>query len=35
MRALRSEQYLTKNIRIIPTGIDDEVSMRGDEYEEE
>lgn len=35
LRALRSEQYLTKNIRIIPTGTSDDVSMRGDDYEEE
>lgn len=35
MRAFRSEQYLTKNIRIIPTGADDEISMRGDDYEDD
>ena len=35
MKAFHSEQYLTKNIRIIPIGIDDDMSMRGGEEHEE
>jgi hypothetical protein len=35
IKAFHSEQYLTKNIRIIPTGIDDDMSMRGGEEHEE
>ena len=35
IKAFNSEQYLTKNIRIIPTGGEDDLSMRGGEEHEE
>ena len=35
IKAFNSEQYLTKNIRIIPTGGDDDLSMLGGEEHEE